>query len=328
MAIITHRLDGDRAVENGGDQGELSHNSDNSEGSNGGQKRPDAESVLMEYVNGEKSLTEMQGWELKRLGEACKELVAEGMLVGAASHALDRVREEWQRRKALERNNPEAAKAEAAERDEISERTGKPKKLPRGKPFQRGKDERRNESGNSGEGESDEQGESGEGEGEGEGDSENESQGESQSQGKSQSDKLNLPPESTEENDGMMESIMRRIAREEDYKVVTAVDANFTALAKELARVAKLAASGGSGGKTIIVDKSTERTAIVDGHPHEALEKCVRAVRAGFRNILLVGPAGSGKSTLGRQLAKADGSGAAEILVRPDHKVSIPFATV
>jgi MoxR-like ATPase len=303
MAIITHRVNGE-TTEGQPHAGDY-EGGGNATGQCAGHKAPEAEAVLMEYVEGSKELHEMQGWELKRLGEACKSLIAEGNQPATATDVLSDVRKEWGRRKQLERDNPEAAKAEAANRDEISERTGKPKKLPRGKPFQRGEDDRRN-AGN------------GEGEGDGEGDSDDsDSQSESKGKGKSKSQKQgdseadqkqngmpDLPSESTEDQDGMMESIMRRIAREEDYKVVSAVDANFTALAKELARVAKLAASGGSGGKTIIVDKSTNTTAVIEGHPHEALEKCVKAVRAGFRNILLVGPAGSGKSTLGRQLAK------------------------
>jgi MoxR-like ATPase len=311
MAIITHRVNGEvTEAQHSAHDGGKYENGGNATEAVENQRKADASDVLDEYIHGSKELHEMQGWELKRLGEACKSIIAEAASrdTATATDVLSEVRKEWGRRKQLERDNPEAAKAEAANRDEISERTGKPKKLPRGKPFQRGEDERRNTGDGEGEGD---------GESDGEGDSDSDSQSESKGKGKSQSQSQgdgeadqkqngmpDLPSESTEDQDGMMESIMRRIAREEDYKVVSAVDANFTALAKELARVAKLAASGGSGGKTIIVDKSTERTAVVDGHPHEALEKCVKAVRAGFRNILLVGPAGSGKSTLGKQLAK------------------------
>lgn len=321
MAIIKHRVSGE-VTEGQPDAGDYKGGG-NATDEGGGHKAPDAQSVLAEYTNGGKQLHEMQGWELKRLGEACKTLIAEGKYVHTATDTLSSVRTEWTRRKALERDNPAEAQREAANRDEISDRTGKPKKLPRGKPFKKGSDERRNAGANGeGEGSDDAEGDSedesdSQSDGDGESDSEAESdqQSASQKQGKGgQQGMPQLPSESTEENDGMMESIMRRIAREEDYKVVSAVDANFTALAKELARVAKLAASGGSGGKTIIVDKSTDRTAVIEGHPHEALEKCVKAVRAGFRNILLVGPAGSGKSTLGRQLAKV----LADLMGHPD----------
>jgi MoxR-like ATPase len=316
MSIITHRVNGE--VTEGMPEHGNSRDSGNAT-EEGGHKAPDSEAVLAEYMNGSKSLTEMQGWELKRLGEACKALIAEGHPSRhTANGVLTNVRTEWTRRKQLERDNPTAAQAEAANRDEISERTGKPKKLPRGKPFKKGDDDRRNAGDGEGSGDGDSEAD---GEGSDDSDAEGESDADSKAdakdgkgKGKGKPEMPDLPSESTEENDGMMESIMRRIAREEDYKVVQAVDANFTALAKEMARIAKLAANGGGGQKTIIVDKSTERTAVIDGHPHEALEKCVKAVRAGFRNILLVGPAGSGKSTLGRQMAKV----LSDLLGHPD----------
>lgn len=310
MAIVTHRI-----------EGEITE-SDQPQGDRSPQGNMDATQIVLDYTANAPGLPNMQGWELKRLSEACKEIIAvkpnAGVSAGLASAILQTIRDEWQRRRGL---SAEEATAEAKARDEISERTGKPKKLPRGKPFKKGSDERRNASGNGGaqgegegENDADAQGESGE-QGKGDSDAEGESEQDEGSGGQSPQNMPQLPPESTEQNDGAMESIMRRIAREEDFKVVQAVDANFTAISKELARVAKLAASGGNGAaKTIIVDKSTNKQVVIDGHAHEALEKCVRAVRAGFRNILLVGPAGSGKSTLGEQLSKV----LADLMGHPD----------
>lgn len=51
----------------------------------------------------------------------------------------------------------------------------------------------------------------------------------------------------------------------------------------------------------------------VDGHRHEAFARIAEKARMGFKNLMLVGPAGTGKSTLARQLAEALGVGYGEM---------------
>lgn len=48
-------------------------------------------------------------------------------------------------------------------------------------------------------------------------------------------------------------------------------------------------------------------TRVIKGQPHKVLADVLEAVNAGFRNIYLVGPAGSGKTTLAAQVAEALG---------------------
>lgn len=73
--------------------------------------------------------------------------------------------------------------------------------------------------------------------------------------------------------------------------------------AGEIAR--KVVAEG--GGKSVIytwVDAKNHVVAKVEGG-HKCLEQVVSLVNKGFKNVYLVGPAGSGKTTVGHDLAKA-----------------------
>lgn len=259
----------------------------------------DAESIaLAEYqdhttaataTNEAEALKERQGWELKKLGDACKVLhgkTVSGYQVDQTKNAIGR---EWGRRKQLERDNPEQALREAAERDEISERTGKPKKAPRGKPFQPGKDKRRLQDGAEGESEAGgEPGESGEGEGKpGEG---------------------VMPPE-TEPSGNPIEDLIRKIAREEDAKLAKAIDANFTAVVREIQAVKKIAVAnrgGTGGGKVVQVTLESGEVREIGGLTHSLLPKILKKVSL-FPNAMLVGPAGCGKTHIAAQVADALG---------------------
>ena len=240
--------------------------------------------------NDEKALRNLQGWELKKLYADCKTLIANGEEhpkigeVGTFSVAAtkDSINGEWKRRKTLERDNPEQAKAEAEARNEISERTGKPKKAPRGKPFGKGKDGRRSQ----------EQGESGEG-----GSEDGEGMDGEMGEG-------SMPPDEPLENP--MDEHIRKIARAEDAKLAKAIDANFNAVGKELAKLNRKIDAGGSGKSKTIILKDWDKAVIeIDGVSHEALAKVLQAFNAGFKNVFIAGPAGSGKTTLARQVAEA-----------------------
>jgi MoxR-like ATPase len=283
---------------------------------------------LQDVMRDPRGWDELQGWELKKTGEACKTVIAaaSGEVRAderAMAHSLQySIRQEWNRRNELAKKDPAAARREAEVRDEISERTGKPKKAPRGKPFGKGRDARRNSGGgpqgdaqgDSGAGQEGAQGENGDQDAGSQADS-SESESDDQNPAneppsmQSMKEQMQLPQESTEERDGTLESAMRRIAREEDYKVVTAVDANFQAISKELARIAKIAkrtgGNGVSGNTTIILDKQAGITVQIDGELHEAFERVMKAIHAGFRNIWLAGPAGCGKSVLAKQISDA-----------------------
>ena len=228
-------------------------------------------------------LKQRQGWELKKLGEACKALLGNGEDEhnGLSVEWTQRhIRSEWQRRKGL---SQEEQLREAAERDEISERTGKPKKAPRGKPFGKGKDGRRlQERGDQGDGDGD--AEQGEGEGDGQG------------QGV-------MPPE-PEATDNPLDDHIRKIARQEDAKLAKAIDANFGAIAKELAKIKAI--KGAAQGREIKITLPNGEIRKIEGVTHALLPKILRKVTL-FPNTMLVGPAGCGKTHIGKQVAEALG---------------------
>lgn len=51
--------------------------------------------------------------------------------------------------------------------------------------------------------------------------------------------------------------------------------------------------------------RHADKTIVIDGLVHQAFGEIIEAINAGFVNIFLRGPAGTGKSTLGKQVAKA-----------------------
>lgn len=334
MAIYRQTIDGETVVEAPQGDGELEqvpigHNDERS-AEDIAQQALDEYAAHLDRRHEERSsddslhtaLAEMQGYQLKKLYGACKHFAAEGHRQSTdKKHDFilpvikNGINNEWKRRKTLERENPEKAMQEAAERNEISERTGKPKKAPRGKPFGKGSDSRRlqeqGESGEQGEGDGEGEGENGEGEGK---------QGENDGkQGEMPPKETTMPPDVPLENP--MDEHIRKIARAEDAKLAKGIDTNFAALARKIGSVEKIARLAKTDGKTeqktIILKDWDKKIIEIDEITHEAMEKVLRAIAAGFKNIFLVGPAGSGKTTIAKQAANA----LAKILER-----DMPFA--
>lgn len=232
-------------------------------------------------------LRQRQAWELARLRKAAAEAREQKVTQG--------VKREFDRRAALPL---EQQVKEAKDRDEISERTGKPKRAPRGKPFGKGSDPRRNGQSEGSEGE---QGGEGEGEQGGEG-------------GNPQP--LPADAEDTSAQDNDLDKHIRKIALQEDAKLAKAINANF---AKVAAAITDLQANGGGGKRVIRVEQPDKPVIEVKGHTHKLLPTIVKhilALRAtrfsdGRRirppNVLMVGPAGCGKTTLAAQIAAALG---------------------
>ncbi len=70
-------------------------------------------------------------------------------------------------------------------------------------------------------------------------------------------------------------------------------------------QVNQLVAKARIDGVTVTYKKGEEVIAKVEGYTHSAIHECLDRVNAGLKNILLVGPAGSGKTQLAADLAKA-----------------------
>ncbi len=82
------------------------------------------------------------------------------------------------------------------------------------------------------------------------------------------------------------------------------VEARATELATEIAL--KALTEVGDRGPMVIEWKVNDRPfAIVEGSTHKALPRLLKLYAAGFRNFLIVGPAGSGKTTLAHDLSRA-----------------------
>lgn len=69
--------------------------------------------------------------------------------------------------------------------------------------------------------------------------------------------------------------------------------------------VNQLVAKSRLDGVTVTYKEGEKVVAKVEGYTHSALHECIDRVQAGLKNILLVGPAGSGKTQLAADLAKA-----------------------
>lgn len=82
------------------------------------------------------------------------------------------------------------------------------------------------------------------------------------------------------------------------------VDSRATQLASEMIAAALKDAKVG-GPSVVEWTVNAEPFAKIEGAHHTALPRLLKLVAAGFRNFLIVGPAGSGKTTLARDLAKA-----------------------
>lgn len=230
-------------------------------------------------------LRQRQAWELARLRKAAaaarEQKVAQG------------VKAEFDRRAALP---IEQQMREAKARDEISERTGKPKRAPRGKPFKSGSDSRRQGQSEGGQGEG-EEGEGAQGEG-------------------GKPEPLPADAEDTSASDNDLDKHIRKIALQEDAKLAKAINANF---AKVADAITDLRANGGGAKRIIRVEQPNKPVIEVTGHTHKLLAKIVKHILAlrsirfadGKRvrppNVLMVGPAGCGKTTLAAQIAAALG---------------------
>lgn len=95
------------------------------------------------------------------------------------------------------------------------------------------------------------------------------------------------------------------------------VDARSSQLAGEM--ITEALKNAKVGGPSVIEWKVNDKPfAKLEGAHHKMLPRLLKLYRAGFRNFLIVGPAGSGKTTLARNLAEA---------LRTDER-PMPFATV
>ena len=90
-------------------------------------------------------------------------------------------------------------------------------------------------------------------------------------------------------------------------QVNTTASADVEELKAQLAALqAQVNTMGAREPRSIVITTPEGNEHKVDG-AHHMMEKVLRAIQAGFKNIMLVGPAGTGKTTLAKQVASALG---------------------
>lgn len=103
--------------------------------------------------------------------------------------------------------------------------------------------------------------------------------------------------------DPMSEDVVRRYAREEADEVISASRAQYRAEFSDNLRklvMDEVRKHASSSELKVVINKETPVTV---KHSHAMLKETLRRVAAGFGNLLCVGPAGSGKTTLAGQVA-------------------------